>query len=445
MAAEADPRIAKFCIPERSAAAELRSLKLQSSRHVRGERPSDELIRRITKMFARQAPAARVRWDEKSLRSEIRYAIACLNPDASPGVPMMRYYKSNKELLEGEGAEWLEAVVVERLSRLALAEDEVFERADSRELVARGLCDPIRLFVKNELHSLAKAKEGRFRLIMSVSVADQVCERVLTGKIQKAEISQWKDLPVKPGMGLNDAGLRELLTYMNGIEDPTGTDISGFDWSVQSWMMEAVACLRTLQYGETPRGFGFGGVQYSMWERRAATLLSSIVVLSDGSVYAQLTKAIQKSGSFGTSASNSWMRGFAEVVVSANAGKDVWGFCAMGDDCVESGNDMSPAEIRSQYSRLGLRVKDVEKASECNNRVEFCAYEFVLGKSDAEPLAALVRPVRPWKMVATFCYRWPNKPDFQDRLDALQHELRWSPERDDCLRLIEELRQSLPE
>ena len=95
--------------------------------------------------------------------------------DASPGVPWMKLASSNGVLMrEYGGIVW--KCVEQRLKALCTC---VCDEMPAEELVKAGLCDPIRVFVKNEPHSSKKLEEGRVRLIMSVSIVDQLVERVL--------------------------------------------------------------------------------------------------------------------------------------------------------------------------------------------------------------------------------------------------------------------------
>lgn len=333
--------------------------------------------------------------------------------DASPGMPYMQQVQTNAELLRFYGREWLASLVVERILLIQEAPLEAFERWTAAELVEAGLVDPVRVFIKNELHSAEKVSQGRYRLISSISVVDQCVERVLCSPQNNFEIESWKSLFSKPGLGLHDEGLDELSKCFKSMKNPTGSDISGFDWSVPQWLLDVDAEVRSRLAG--------GG---DLWQRRARLLGLSLFVLSDGSVYEQVMRGIQKSGSYNTSSTNSRIRVALAALVSDF---EVGSVAAMGDDCVEDtswmGNTSMSYSFMEAYAKYGFRVKEVQFA-EFNGCVDFCAYRFWLTDDWRNLSSSRFEPVRADKMIATFCYTWPTSAQFDMRFEALGHELR---------------------
>lgn len=425
-------------MPDRTSDAEVKSLLLQSRKFVHAPDPPDEEIRKVV----RKAAASGVmiggkRWGEKTLGAEIRYAIGMLNPSSSPGLPLMVDYDSNKKLIEGEGVEYVVAVVRERLERISMAPDSIFEGHDGAEMLRAGLRDPVRMFVKNELHSEQKIAEGRMRLIMSVSVIDQLCERVVFGLVNSMEIYRHSTLPVKPGMGLHDQGLRDLRAHMARMSTLLSSDMSGWDWNVKLWTLLAVACLRAVQFGEVPKSFGFGGLRLTLSERMTHLLANAIVVASDGRAFRQKIPGVMKSGSYVTSSFNSWARLMLAMIARLRAGFTTWDGMAMGDDCIELCTLGSEEKIAAVYKALGYMLKAMEISTPSNGvPAEFCSYYFHPWKATDTNLCGVVWPVHPWKMAANFLYRWPVQSTFEIRLDALRYELRHSQEREAILSLI---------
>lgn len=278
---------------------------------------------------------------------------------ASAGVPLM-YFEGNK-------GPWLDDVrgfgmlLMERLGRLL---DVDMDHMTAEELVKGGLRDPVMLFIKDEPHKEAKVKDGRFRLIASVSLLDSVVERVLFSKQNKMEIAGHRELPFKPGMGLHDEGMQDLFSYFKEImaEGPTvSSDISVWDWTVPGWLIEMgrdyrLAC----------------GLSGGSWERLVRQYYIghslSVLVDSDGFMYAQRVPGIMKSGSYNTSSDNSHMRYMLAHVVESEAGP-VTGRrrgCQMGDDALER---FTPG-MTEAYGRYGFKTRGVNKMEK---KISFCS------------------------------------------------------------------------
>lgn len=322
-----------------------------------------------------------------------------LDRKSSPGYPYMRLARTNGELLDLH-ASLIEDLAVRRLEDLWASDLDEIALYDAEELVDCGLCDPIRVFVKNELHGRLKVSQGRMRLIMSVSVVDQLVERVLNGTQNNVEIGMWEDIPSKPGMGLGDEGLWSLEACFRKMRHPLSSDISGFDWSVSAWWLDCDARAREM----------LTGVGRQMHRKRAMCLGRSMLVFSDGVVWTQTQDGVQKSGSYNTSSTNSRIRYMLAALVARRGG---WSgeVAAMGDDAVEDSpeDDLAPA-----YLELGFRLK------EASRDIEFCAYKF--------DLAGGFEPVRWHKMLANLLWTKPrDMAHANELLVALRHELRHSP------------------
>lgn len=319
----------------------------------------------------------------------------------------MRVARTNKELIEALGVETLSLMVERRLWRLAGPPP-----MGAVEAVRQDMCDPIRLFVKNELHSIDKVETGRFRLIASVSLIDQLVERVLFSEQNKLEIDNWATTPSKPGLGLHDEGLEILQANMAEFKRPVETDVSGFDWSVKGWALhlDAVARLRLAGYA-TPIRYS-ATYEYSNAEKivlnRVACLASSVLVTSDGGVFAQARPGIQKSGSYNTSSSNSRMRWMMAMLAGAEKAM------CMGDDCIEEFCD-GAFEV---YQNLGLLIKSYEEGS-LEQGLSFCSHTFQEGR--------MARPERWARLTAGLLAKKPaNLEHALELLTALSNDLRHS-------------------
>jgi hypothetical protein len=276
------------------------------------------------------------------------------------------------------------------------------------ELVECGFADPIRVFVKNELHGRVKVAQGRMRLIMSVSLVDQLVERVLNAGQNRLEIQKWDSIPSKPGMGLDDESLASLERQIKSMRSPLSSDVSGFDWSVSQDWLDLDAWVRQELTAESDQ----------MHLKRSWCLGNSLLVFSDGVMWQQTQPGVQKSGSYNTSSTNSRVRALLAHEVSERVG-GVGDCIAMGDDAVE---DSDVQELAPIYLEYGYRLKEVSRD------IEFCAYRFDLrGKFE---------PVRWHKMLANLLWTKPrNAEHARELLVALRYELRHSPhlQRAECL------------
>jgi hypothetical protein len=364
------PELANFGWPERGSQAELGSLLLQASRYKETQAP--ENLRKACDSLKRKYPKARARaclrgenWDHRDIAEEVaKICESNVNLKASPGVPLSMFGQTNGEVL-GTHLEFVMWAVTQRIELLSRI-DLVSSNQTPKELVEAGLCDPVRLFVKQEPHSLRKLKEGRFRLISSVSLIDQLVERLIFGPQNQLEIQRWRNIPSKPGMGLSlyeqaTSIWRELQTN-HDICPAAEADISGFDWSVQSWELWADVVMRT-------ELSDFGPKLKSAAMNRFYCFMNSVFQLSDGTLIEQGLPGLMKSGSYCTSSTNSRIRCLMAELIEAP-------WCiAMGDDSVEG----YVPHAKEKYQALGHECKDYipceTDSSGALRKVNFCSHE----------------------------------------------------------------------
>nr|WBR18978.1 P1-P2 fusion protein [Cowpea polerovirus 1] len=371
-------KTAGFGWPQFGAEAELTSLILQAgrwrSRAAGTEIPSSQARERVINRTVQAYQAVRTpcpiilstgKLEWSTFRIGMEEAIRSLELDAGVGVPYISLKRpTHRGMIEDpQMLPVITRLVFDRLQKML---ETRFEEMTPVELVQNGLCDPIRLFVKGEPHKKAKLEEGRYRLIMSVSLVDQLVARLLFQDQNKREIELWRACPSKPGFGLStDSQVQEfveVLARQVGVSQEevitnwesylVPTDCSGFDWSVQDWMLQDEMEVRnrlTLNNNDALRRLRSGWLK---------CLSNSVLCLSDGTLLSQDYPGIQKSGSYNTSSSNSRIR----VMCALHTGAS---WClAMGDDALESvDGDLS------KYSELGLKV-------EVGKQLEFCSHIF---------------------------------------------------------------------
>ncbi|UYG54067.1 putative RNA polymerase, partial [Dregea volubilis polerovirus 1] len=371
-------KTAGFGWPQLGSKAERQSLNLQAGRRLERTQsaliPSQEnresVIERTVQAYSScytEGPACtrdgKLTWE--SFQVDFKEAVMSLELDAGIGLPYIAYgqpthrgWVENPDLLP-----ILAQLAFDRAQKLS---EVNFEGMSPEELVRQGLVDPIRLFIKKEPHKTAKLIEGRYRLIMSVSLVDQIIARILFQNQNKREICLWRAVPSKPGFGLSTD--EQISEFVNNLAQTCGvsaeevitswqkyvlpTDCSGFDWSVSQWMLEDELEVRNrLTLDLTP-------LCARLRKAWLYCLGHSVFALTDGTLLAQELPGVQKSGSYNTSSSNSRIR----VMAAFHAGAS-WAM-AMGDDALES-----PDGDLSIYKQLGFKV-------EVGEQLEFCSHVF---------------------------------------------------------------------
>lgn len=293
--------------------------------------------------------------------------------------------------------------VVSRIQLILSTPLEVLLSLSPVELVQRGFCDPVKIFIKTEPHTAAKIASGKLRIISNVSIVDQLVERLLFSRQNKAEIANWEVCPSKPGMGLHDAGMAIIWEIVQVACRTFGllaeTDVSGWDWSVPAWLLKLDMECRILLCDATPQ------VAHLM-RFRAHAICNKVFALSDGSLIAQTVPGIQASGSYNTSSTNSRMR-----VLLAWLGGCLWAI-AMGDDNIET---VVPG-IREWYERMGFKVKDY-KTFGLGAAFEFCSTRF------SSPIGVPVQWLRTvYRYVSHSPPSLSANPEFRAQLaDDLRH------------------------
>lgn len=342
-----------------------------------------------------------------------------LKGDATPGVPWCDLGSSNSVILADPVKFDLlrEAVLLRILDIVALG-SRVFGMS-AAELVKYNVCSPIRVFVKDEPHRSTKRSSGKLRLISGVAVDDQVIDRMVFGLQNNLEIDNWFRLPSKPGLGLDDSGLRILSS---GFEEMLrrgplqSTDVSGWDWSVQEWEMKID--LRTRQL---LAGVHSGDLLYHLMSVRSYAAARKVFVLPDGSMFAQTRPGVQPSGWYCTSSTNSRMRVAARLAVVGADSEDGMRVVAMGDDAVEGA---LADEHLDSYRELGHVVKGASVFTALDG-VEFCSHKFTPD--------GLAHPVNKDKTLFRFFSHPPTSDQYLDWYAQLRNDLRNVPEVADFL------------
>jgi hypothetical protein len=397
--------------PDRSSAAEVKSLLYQSSRFKWAPRPTRGAVQHALKKVMDTYPRSTVppgfehKLELGVTADMVRHALSQVKGDSSPGFPLGALFNSKASAREhGE-----QLIVDAVLARLDLLNSARWHGLSARELVRKGLTDGVRVFIKNEPHPLSKVKTGRLRLIASISVIDEVIERLLCNMQNETEIAQWTTTPSKPGIGFTKQMVGQLIDYVSACKGADGkvmyTDVSGWDWTVQSWMFELDFKARIALSGADPDGC-FARVLGG----RLSCLRMSLFITSNGEMYEQFLPGIMKSGSYLTSSSNSRMRAMVSYMLGAE-------WCAtMGDDALESPHD-------GDFSQYGVVLKDSQVGT---THYEFCSHMYREDLRTAIPLN--------WEKML---FRLLSSPPGIELLMQFLCEMNNSPELERCKAIIQ--------
>lgn len=351
--------------------------------------------------FEQPAPGPKViqGMSRQDLERLVDEATSSVKLDASPGYPYASTYPTNGDFIKLSKPE-LVRLTVDRL--IALQEIDLLElfSLPAITLVRLGLADPIKVFIKDEPHKPAKIKEGRMRLISSMSIVDQLVERVLFSGMNNEEIRRWSSIPCKPGMSLSDVGLAKIKRYIGKWKRIVSIDVSAWDWAFSGRDYASDFLYRSLATQADEFAM-------SLMAKRLRVLSLGTFVFESGRVVSQEIPGLMKSGSYLTSSTNSHVA----VMLAYKAGAE--NVMAMGDDVVaELFSGVSFDDVRRYYVETGRKLK-----VDSNDVVEFCSHVFL------DP----PRPADLSKMVCKLTSH-VNYFDIMNRLSNFRYETRHHPD-----------------
>lgn len=222
--------------------------------------------------------------------------------------------------------------------------------------------DDINVFVKCEPHKDEKLKEGRYRLIMAVSLEDTMIDRMLYREFQIRNVLG--NTPVKSGYNPLQGGYRRLAESFPGRS--LSIDKKAWDFSVPRWMIELWSVfLEDLVHG-APDWW------VTIHRARFAALYSpeTTYVFPDKSRAAQLIYGIMKSGCYNTLFLNSVGQCIIYLLARLRCKIPLGLLWAVGDDTLEDVPDDVEGYVE-QIKRMGFNIKQQLVLP----YVEFCGFE----------------------------------------------------------------------
>lgn len=347
--------------------------------------------------------------------------------DSSPGYPYASLGTTNGKVLEKHG-DFIWKCVEKRLNKWMATSLKTIEGMTSEELVKFGLVDPVKVFVKDEPHKLSKIQEGRLRIISSVSLVDQIIERLLHRIQNKVEIERWNSCPSKPGLGLHDDGLLDLTANMEALLEVNGaidcSDVSAWDWTVQGWELELDMEIRIRLARAEP-----GSAYQKLCRVNGLCVSKTVFVDPEGDMWGQVDSGIQLSGRYCTSSSNSRMRVMATLLsrlrltgkcTVTKGEKEILGIMSMGDDSVE----VTVPGLKEEINEIGHICKQSTTFTQVRG-VDFCSHVFD-GAGNAYPSApskTVYRFLSHKASTATYDELWVQLAWFLRHLGGAEKEL----------------------
>lgn len=330
--------------------------------------------------------------------------------DSHPGFPWCAFGSQNKKVIEVKSEEILDAAEA-RLDRWAEVDDLDELKKDPTLIIKRGLRDPVRPFVKGEMHPTRKLATPR--LIMAISIVDQLVERFIFSDFQDNEKRQYPNGSNMVGFGRSDYHDRCITQKVRAISQqlgigPTASDVSGWERRVGADDLDSIPKVIGARMEPHPDGqlwMRLAGV-WAVVSARPTYIVGNRLILS-------ANPGMMPSGTYMTSYGNGIMR----IIYALAAGAKY--VVVLGDDCLEWHVD--PAGLSALYNSWGLTTRDVQTFPANGFEFTFCSKYYNSSEDEQHPI---VVPQSAAKMIASFANLKVRTPA---HYTALSQELRGLP------------------
>jgi hypothetical protein len=347
-----------------------------------------------------------------------------VNKQGSPGYPYCLTHTTNAAFIDFYGPQKVYQMVLQRVD--ALMKDPSSEAAS----------DPVRLFVKQDAHTKEKADLKRWRLIWSISIIDQLVDRILWKEYIDNEVINCDKLPSKVGWAFLKGGQEQIYRELYRLgKRYAKSDKSSWDWTVSYWLARWVQLLKfRLCVNDDPDSFW-----HRLAEARHETLFCHRrIIFSDGFEYKQLIPGIIPSGFYRTLSDNSQMQVILKVLVHYIDGHDnvKWEDIMMdawGDDDLGLEGLVKIERFKEIINSLGFIFKEIKVTSNLLD-LSVCSRGMKM-----LPNGKIVPIPENWEKHQYNLVMREEKSDkseFIDNLDALMLEYAFVPEIFDKLRKV---------
>lgn len=196
------------------------------------------------------------------------------------------------------------------------------------------MCDPIKVFIKDEPHKLTKIQQRRMRVIWCLSLVDQVVDRMLFIPWLDAELQNVDKVTSKAGWSPLPCGFRDLIRR---FPEAIAVDKTAWDWTMPDWCVRMYFRVKCHQMNV--RNPLYMGVCRLRFEQVLGSLCR--VRMPDGLNLRQKGLGIMKSGWLMTLSMNSAAQMFQHSLAMIRLTQECryedlpnLGIWAMGDDVI---------------------------------------------------------------------------------------------------------------
>lgn len=227
--------------------------------------------------------------------------------------------------------------------------------------------DPIKVFIKQEPHKAEKVKDGRFRLIMGISLVDTVVDRLIFGELLRTASKPTNVLrtPCAVGWAPNRGGWRYIAQhYRNGFS----IDRKAWDWTVPEWQINIWERFVKNLHPDHPEWWS------KLVSKRFTSLFyNAMFSFPDGQLVQQGTPGIMKSGCLLTLILNSVGQTILHVIAQMRLGNNPYENIpiSMGDDTLQK-----PFDNMEAYAEELSKMSCIKEAEHTHGFAEFIGFIF---------------------------------------------------------------------
>lgn len=211
-----------------------------------------------------------------------------------------------------------------------------------------------KIFIKQEPHTVAKARQSRWRLIMMSSLPVQVAWHMAVGHLLKQTIRKTGDHPLRHGMVYYGGGWKRFHEENLLLGRFYALDMSAWDWNSHWWAYDAMKQLYVrMTIGSTPK-----------WEKVLDLLFedafrSKKIILPGGEIMQQIDEGgLMPSGLVPTIDLNGGASQLVDILARCRLGMPI-DYCQVrtGDDALIR-QPVSVEAYVSELQRAGCVVKE---------------------------------------------------------------------------------------
>lgn len=228
------------------------------------------------------------------------------------------------------------------------------------QLVLSGEYDAVfKAFIKQEPHKIAKARAGRWRIIVGFPLPVQVAWHMVFGSGNTAMVEASYDIPTQFGLKLTQGYWKDYLRLWKARKYNAGTDVSAFDFGVTWRKIEELVLELRVRMARGSRLREWKVLAHRLYEQ---AYCNSKILFPSGRIYKLMVNAVEKSGSPNTIADNSMLRFIEAIIVYMMLDiKPIVPPVSVGDDALERiPPDVSVEAFREAYLKRGWVLKGIE-------------------------------------------------------------------------------------